>query len=207
MSGRCDKWRPMTSNASSPSHTHEEIASMCLRSHAFGGEVGYTEAEREWANGEVGEGVEETWERAVSSGSSGVRKSMLAEMCYQWETSGRYISTLSPECLRKTGQQETGVSSVRGDHAVSCICADFEQVPLFFSALHRLYNQFPTAKLLASGDVGPQPCHGWHRKLIHSPDHSISRHDVYSGRDTVCSLCGRSPGCSERAFNVADAER
>ena len=45
---------------------HEEIASLCLKSKLFGGEDGFTKAEREWAQSEVGEGVEEVWERAVS---------------------------------------------------------------------------------------------------------------------------------------------
>lgn len=31
----------------------------------FGGEEGFTKAEGEWASSEVGEGVEEVWERAV----------------------------------------------------------------------------------------------------------------------------------------------
>jgi len=32
----------------------------------MGGEAGIERAEREWAQSEVGEGVEEVWERAVS---------------------------------------------------------------------------------------------------------------------------------------------
>jgi ribonuclease T2 len=31
----------------------------------FGGEQGFIRAESEWANSEVGEGVEEIWERTV----------------------------------------------------------------------------------------------------------------------------------------------
>ena len=45
---------------------HEEIASFCLRSDVFGGQAGYEQAEGEWAQSEVGEGVEEVWERSVS---------------------------------------------------------------------------------------------------------------------------------------------
>jgi ribonuclease T2 len=46
--------------------THEEIGSFCYRSPLMGGESGIERAEREWAQSEVGEGVEEVWERAVS---------------------------------------------------------------------------------------------------------------------------------------------
>jgi ribonuclease T2 len=45
--------------------THEEIGSFCYRSTLMGGESGIERAEREWAQSEVGEGVEEVWERAV----------------------------------------------------------------------------------------------------------------------------------------------
>ena len=45
--------------------THEEIGSICYRSTLMGGEAGIERAEKEWAQSEVGEGVEEVWERAV----------------------------------------------------------------------------------------------------------------------------------------------
>lgn len=62
----CKSLKPLTSKARSPMKNHEEIASLCLKSKLFGGEEGFTKSEREWAQSEVGEGVEEVWERAVS---------------------------------------------------------------------------------------------------------------------------------------------
>ena len=47
-----------------PSYSHEEIGSFCHRSSLFGAE-GVARTEGEWAQSEVGEGVEEQWERAV----------------------------------------------------------------------------------------------------------------------------------------------
>lgn len=44
--------------------THEEIGSQCARAKGFDVE----ENEGAWAQSEVGEGVEEVWERAVSLG-------------------------------------------------------------------------------------------------------------------------------------------
>lgn len=49
----------------SPTYTHEEIGSYVHRSGLMGGEEAVTKAEGEWAQSEVGEGVEELWERAV----------------------------------------------------------------------------------------------------------------------------------------------
>lgn len=49
----------------STTFTHEEIGSFCHRSTLMGGESGIERAEKEWAQSEVGEGVEEVWERAV----------------------------------------------------------------------------------------------------------------------------------------------
>ena len=60
----CDQ-TPAT-NAHAPKYEHEEIASFCLRSPLFGGDVGFEKAENEWAQSEVGEGVEEVWARSVS---------------------------------------------------------------------------------------------------------------------------------------------
>jgi len=64
----------------------------------MGGESGIERAEEEWAQSEVGEGVEEVWERAV-------HRSHLV-MCYdadkKWNTAGRYISTLSPSCTERS---------------------------------------------------------------------------------------------------------
>jgi ribonuclease T2 len=52
--------------AYAPAYSHEQIGSFCANSPSFGGEKGAEAAEREWAQSEVGEGVEEVWERAVS---------------------------------------------------------------------------------------------------------------------------------------------
>ena len=49
-----------------PTYSHEEIASFSLKSHLFDDE-GFFRAENEWAQSEVGEGVAEVWERAVST--------------------------------------------------------------------------------------------------------------------------------------------
>ena len=54
------------SNAVAGAYSHEEIASFCLKSRMMGGEEGFSRAEKEWAQSEVGEGVEEVWERSVS---------------------------------------------------------------------------------------------------------------------------------------------
>jgi ribonuclease T2 len=51
--------------AVSKPYSHEEIASFCLQSQVIGGEEGFAKAEKEWAQSEVGEGVEEVWERSV----------------------------------------------------------------------------------------------------------------------------------------------
>lgn len=45
-------------------YSHEEIGSFCTTSPTFGAE--YETWEAEWAESEVGEGLEEIWERAVS---------------------------------------------------------------------------------------------------------------------------------------------
>lgn len=47
------------------SYDHERIASFCARSATIGPE--YESYESEWAASEVGEGVEELWDRSVSS--------------------------------------------------------------------------------------------------------------------------------------------
>ena len=49
-------------------YSHEEIGSFCTTSPKFGSE--YETWEAEWAESEVGEGLEEIWERAVSVLSS-----------------------------------------------------------------------------------------------------------------------------------------
>lgn len=54
-----------STDAYSTTYTHEEIGSFCHRSPLMGGESGLERAEKEWAQSEVGEGVEEIWERAV----------------------------------------------------------------------------------------------------------------------------------------------
>nr|XP_019010968.1 uncharacterized protein I206_04273 [Kwoniella pini CBS 10737]OCF49749.1 hypothetical protein I206_04273 [Kwoniella pini CBS 10737] len=66
-----------------PTYTHEEIGSYCAKSSLFGGEKGYNDAEKEWAQSEVGEGVEEVWERT-------------------WNTAGRFISTFDHKCFEKS---------------------------------------------------------------------------------------------------------
>jgi hypothetical protein len=49
-------------------YSHEEIGSFCTTSPTFGAE--YETWEAEWAESEVGEGLEEIWERAVSLDTS-----------------------------------------------------------------------------------------------------------------------------------------
>ncbi|ORY33994.1 ribonuclease T2-like protein [Naematelia encephala] len=74
----CFSQKPAT-RAVAPPYTHEEIGSFCHRSSLFDGEQGFLMAESEWAQSEVGEGMEEVWSRA-------------------WMNSGRFISTLAPHC-------------------------------------------------------------------------------------------------------------
>lgn len=65
MTYSCENQRIITTMLYTPAYSHEQIASLCLQSELFGGEDGFTRAEGEWAQSEVGEGVEEVWERAV----------------------------------------------------------------------------------------------------------------------------------------------
>ena len=85
---RCDETPASTTYA--PSYNHEEIASFCLRSDLFG-EEGFARAEGDWAQSEVGEGVEEVWERTVST-------LQRQQADGQWNSAGRLISTLDPKC-------------------------------------------------------------------------------------------------------------
>jgi hypothetical protein len=62
----CETWQKLDTSPYSPTFNHEEIGSLCHRSDVFGGEDGFVQAEGEWAQSEVGEGVEEVWERSVS---------------------------------------------------------------------------------------------------------------------------------------------
>ncbi|WRT66377.1 uncharacterized protein IL334_003332 [Kwoniella shivajii] len=78
----CTTQQTQNTTPYAPTYTHEEIASYCLKSPLFGGEEGYNTAESEWAQSEVGEGVEETWERT-------------------WNTAGRFISTFDKTCLSR----------------------------------------------------------------------------------------------------------
>jgi len=77
----CGSQQPLTADPYSRAYSHEEIGSFCHKSSLMGGEDGIARAEGEWAQSEVGEGVEEVWERA-------------------WMTAGRYISTLAPKCIK-----------------------------------------------------------------------------------------------------------
>jgi ribonuclease T2 len=63
----------------------------------MGGEEGIERAEGEWAQSEVGEGVEEVWERAVRSSSLKLPVKEIGLM-REWNTAGRYISTLATSC-------------------------------------------------------------------------------------------------------------
>ncbi|ODO08797.1 hypothetical protein L198_00530 [Cryptococcus wingfieldii CBS 7118] len=78
----CETQLPQDTITYGPTYSHEEVGSYCLKSPLFAGENAFVEAEKEWAQSEVGEGVEEVWERA-------------------WNTAGRYISTLSSKCFKK----------------------------------------------------------------------------------------------------------
>ncbi|ODO08050.1 hypothetical protein I350_03633 [Cryptococcus amylolentus CBS 6273] len=78
----CETQLPQDTITYGPTYSHEEVGSYCLKSPLFVGENAFVEAEKEWAQSEVGEGVEEVWERA-------------------WNTAGRYISTLSSKCFKK----------------------------------------------------------------------------------------------------------
>lgn len=84
---------------SSPrSYDHERIASFCARSATIGPE--YESYEDEWAASEVGEGVEEIWDRSVSLVHRGRRHERNLRLAMlQWRVSGRQISTLEPKCF------------------------------------------------------------------------------------------------------------
>ncbi|WVQ67660.1 uncharacterized protein L199_005863 [Kwoniella botswanensis] len=87
----CTTQKPQDTSSYAPTYTHEEIASYCLKSPLFGGERGYNDAEKEWAQSEVGEGVEEVWERT-------------------WNTAGRFISTFDAKCQKKKPNTGSGVA-------------------------------------------------------------------------------------------------
>ncbi|RSH87345.1 hypothetical protein EHS25_003254 [Saitozyma podzolica] len=76
----CKTNEPLAKPYYAKAYSHEEIGSFCLRDPLFGGEQGFERAEADWAQSEVGEGVEELWERS-------------------WSSAGRYVSTLAPECM------------------------------------------------------------------------------------------------------------
>ncbi|KAL7421859.1 hypothetical protein Q5752_003630 [Cryptotrichosporon argae] len=78
----CGSQHPAT-EAVAPRYTHEEIGSLCVRSGVWADN--FDAAEGEWASSEVGEGVEEVWERA-------------------WNTAGKFISTLGDGCVSKAEQ-------------------------------------------------------------------------------------------------------
>ncbi|KAK8864410.1 hypothetical protein IAR55_001658 [Kwoniella newhampshirensis] len=78
----CDTQLPQNTTAYAATYTHEEIGSFCHKSPLFGGESGFNQAEKDWAQSEVGEGFEEVWERA-------------------WNTAGRFISTFDPKCSER----------------------------------------------------------------------------------------------------------
>lgn len=77
---------PKVSPTGSRSYSQEQVGSFCARSARIGPE--YESYENEWAASEVGESVEEIWER-------------------NWRVSGRQVSTLEPRCFDsyKTGQE------------------------------------------------------------------------------------------------------
>jgi hypothetical protein len=62
----CKTNEPLAKPYYAKAYSHEEIGSFCLRDPLFGGEQGFERAEADWAQSEVGEGVEELWERSVS---------------------------------------------------------------------------------------------------------------------------------------------
>jgi ribonuclease T2 len=63
----CKTNEPLAKPYYAKAYSHEEIGSFCLRDPQFGGEQGFERAEADWAQSEVGEGVEELWERSVSA--------------------------------------------------------------------------------------------------------------------------------------------
>ncbi|OXG41765.1 hypothetical protein C359_03181 [Cryptococcus neoformans Bt120] len=85
----CDTQQPQNVTAYAPTYSHEEIGSFCLKSSLFSEENSFANSEKAWAQSEVGEGVEEVWERA-------------------WNTAGRFISTFHSKCY-KNAQRGNGV--------------------------------------------------------------------------------------------------
>nr|XP_019046330.1 hypothetical protein I302_05074 [Kwoniella bestiolae CBS 10118]OCF25260.1 hypothetical protein I302_05074 [Kwoniella bestiolae CBS 10118] len=87
----CTSQKTHNSTSYAPTYTHEQIGSYCLKSPLFGGEKGYNDAEGEWAQSEVGEGVEEVWERT-------------------WNTAGRFVSTFDAKCQKKKAGAGAGIT-------------------------------------------------------------------------------------------------
>ncbi|KIR77274.1 hypothetical protein I305_01161 [Cryptococcus gattii E566] len=86
----CDTQQPQNGTAYAPTYSHEEIGSFCLKSILFSEENSFANAEKAWAQSEVGEGVEEVWERA-------------------WNKAGRFISTFHTKCY-KDAQRGNGIT-------------------------------------------------------------------------------------------------
>ncbi|KAJ9112539.1 hypothetical protein QFC19_000554 [Naganishia cerealis] len=93
-------------------YSQEQVGSFCARAARIGPE--YESYESEWAASEVGEGVEEIWERNVGTSLSECNRlgryhdtqtPTLLHSSSQWRVSGRQISTLEPRCF---GSYETG---------------------------------------------------------------------------------------------------
>ncbi|WVQ72611.1 hypothetical protein IAR50_002169 [Cryptococcus sp. DSM 104548] len=112
----CKTHLPQDTITYGPTYTHEELGSYCLKSPLFAGENAFVEAEKQWAQSEVGEGVEEVWERA-------------------WNTAGRYISTLSSKCFKKPSkgvgvpQYFAVLQQLGRDHPIGKLLADKAIVP------------------------------------------------------------------------------
>jgi hypothetical protein len=65
----------------------------------------------------------------------------------EWNTAGRYISTLASTCFNGRPQGE------QVSHIIKGWARAYVEVPLFFHTLHRLHTKFPVATILAEFDV------------------------------------------------------
>ncbi len=130
--------KPLTQlSPSAPrAYNTEEISSFTARSGfpAFSPSQ-QSATENEWAESEVGEGVEEIWSRA-------------------WSKGGRLVSTLERRCFES--KEEFGLEvreAMEGGRERRQLNLLRWQVPLFFNALHKIHRTIHPYEYLQRADV------------------------------------------------------
>ncbi|WVQ80646.1 hypothetical protein IAT38_002751 [Cryptococcus sp. DSM 104549] len=151
----CETQETQNDTAYSPAHTHEEIGSYCLKSSLFSGEANFVKAESEWAQSEVGEGVEELWERA-------------------WNTAGRFISTFKWSCYKRAS---AGHGVPEFFHTLGRLHKQFPTDQLLsdadiYPSEDTSYSLIELTNALSSGEHKPVPiCDNTTLSSIHWPLH------------------------------------